>query len=222
MAGVFPAVQRVNVLVRVFGKAAAFVKALAPLVRRRVDLEDDTLDIGKCMLHCNTTCDTSLMGNGIEDWRYRKPSFAIAAPEHIEDELVLEYAVDEIKAAIRFVEEQTGEKWDWASYFRNMKVLNEQTRIFLEILEINKTPYPQVPENVINLYRDIYYTRMLNADGEAYLKIDRKIREVMHEGYKTRSSSAQKYATVRLYGAFRVNSAPHSPTGCLTAGALSA
>lgn len=28
-------------------------------------IEDDTLDIGKCMLHCNTTCDTSLMGNGI-------------------------------------------------------------------------------------------------------------------------------------------------------------
>lgn len=149
-------------------------------------IEDDTLDIGKCMLHCNTTCDTSLMGNGIEDWSYRKPSFAIAASEHIEDELVLEYAVDEIKAAIRFVEEQTGEKWDWDAYFRNMRVLNEQTRIFLEILEINKTPYPQVTENVINLYRDIYYTRMLNADGESYLEIDRKIREIMYEGYKNK------------------------------------
>lgn len=149
-------------------------------------IEDDTADIGKCMLHCNTTCDSSLMGNGIEDWHYKKPSFAIAAPEHIEDELILEYAADEIRSAIRFVEEQTGEKWDWGEYFRNMKMLNEQTRIFLEMLEINKTDYPQVPENVINLYRDLYYTRMLNTKSEEYLEIDRKIRDIMYEGYKNK------------------------------------
>ena len=65
-------------------------------------------------------------------------------------------------------------------------MLNEQTRIFLEILEINKTPYPQVPENNINLYRDIYYTRMLNADSSEYLELDRKIRDIMYEGYKNR------------------------------------
>ena len=161
------------------GDACAMPKAELGLC-----LEDDTVNIGKCMLHCNTTCDTSLMGNGIEDWHYKKLSFAIAAPEHIMDELVIEYAVEEIRAAIKFVEDQTGEKWDWDAYFRNMKLFNEQTRIFLEILEVNKTDYPQVPDNNINLYRDLYYTRMLNASCEEYLEVDRKVRDLMYEGYR--------------------------------------
>lgn len=160
-------------------------------------IEDDTLDIGKCMLHCNTTCDTSLMGNGIEDWRYRKPSFAIAASEHIEDELVLEYAVDEIKAAIRFVEEQTGEKWDWDAYFRNMRVLNEQTRIFLEILEINKTPYPQVPEMSSTSTVTFTTHACLTPTESLILKSTEKFVRSCTRATKTRSLSAPRYATVR-------------------------
>lgn len=147
-------------------------------------IEDDIPDIGKAMLHANTTCDTSLMGNGIEDWRYRKPSFAIACAERLVDPDTLEYTAEEIRSAIRFVEEQTGEKWDWGAYFENMRLFNEDTRIFLEILDLNRTEYPQVTENNYNLFRDLYYTRMLNASGEEYLKVDREVRRLMYEGYE--------------------------------------
>ena len=149
-------------------------------------IEDDIVDIGSCVLHCNTTCDSSLMGNSLEDWRLQKPSFAIAAAERVVDPLAKEYTAEEIRRAIRFIEEQTGETWDWDAYFHNMRIFNDETRIFLEILEINKTDYPQIPENNFNLFRDLYYTRMLNAPSEAYLDLEKKIRKIMYEGYAAR------------------------------------
>lgn len=155
-----------------------------PKAELGVAIEDDNPMLGKCMLHSNTTCDTSLMGNSLEDRRYQKPAFSIAVPAYLEDEMILDYAVDEIKSAIRFVEEQTGEKWDWAAYFENMRLFNENTRCFLEILEMQKTELPQVPENNYALHRDIYYMRMFNATSAEYLAIDKKVCELMYEGYK--------------------------------------
>lgn len=67
-----------------------------PKAELGVVIEDDNPVLGKCMLHSNTTCDTSLMGNGLEDRRYKKPAFSIAAPHVLEDELIYEYAVGEI------------------------------------------------------------------------------------------------------------------------------
>ncbi|MBR1986460.1 MAG: 2-hydroxyacyl-CoA dehydratase [Mogibacterium sp.] len=157
-----------------------------PKAELGVAIEQDFPDIGNCMIHCNTTCDTSLMGNSIEDMFYGKPSFALAAPEHIEDELVMEYAADEIKDAIAFIEKQTGSKWDWAAYFHNMKMFNEMTRSFLEILDMQKTDYPQLPENNYALHREVYYTRMLNGRLEDLVKVEKNIRRLMYKGYKHR------------------------------------
>ena len=136
------------------------------------------------MLHSNTTCDTSLMGNSIEDACYNKSSFSIAVPQHIEDELIMEYAADEIRSAIKFVEEQSGEKWNWQAYFENMRLFNDNTRSFLEILDVQKTDYPQVPENNYALHRDVYYMRMTNATSREYLDVDDRIRELMYRGYE--------------------------------------
>ena len=157
-----------------------------PKAELGVALDDDFPDIVQCMIHCNTTCDTSLMGNSIEDMIYGKPSFALAAPEHIEDDLVMEYAVDEIRDAIRFIEEQTGEKWDWDAYFSQMKLFNEMSRSFLEILDVQKTDWPQLPENNYALHRDVYYTRMLNGVLEDLVKVEARVRKLMYKGYERR------------------------------------
>ena len=149
-------------------------------------IDDDIPDVGNIMLHANTTCDSSLMGNGIEDWRYQKPAFAIACAERLVDEKTIEYTADEIRDAIRFVEEHTGEKWDWDAYFENMHYFNNLTRNYLEILEINRTDYPQIPENNYNLYRDLYYTQMFSSTPEDYWQIEQQIHAQMMEGYENR------------------------------------
>ncbi len=164
-----------------------------PKAELGIALEDDNPIVGKCLLHSNTTCDTSLMGNSLEDRRYNKPAFAIAAPHVLDDELIYEYAVEEIKGAIRFVEEQTGEAWDWGAYFENMRLFNAVTRSFLEILELQKTDYPQVPENNYALHRDIYYMRMLNATSAEILAVDDEIRKLMYKGYAAKEPLCREH-----------------------------
>ena len=164
-----------------------------PKAELGVALEDDYPLIGCCMLHSNTTCDTSLMGNSIEDTCYNKPSFAIAVPHYIEDELIKEYAADEVRSAIKFIEDQTGEKWDWQTYFENMHIFNDNTRSFLEILDVQKTDYPQVPENNYALHRDVYYMRMTNATSQEYLDVDNRIRKLMYRGYKRKELMCREH-----------------------------
>lgn len=149
-------------------------------------IDDDIPDIGTVMIHANTTCDSSLMGNGIEDWRYQKPSFAIACAERLVDGDTLEYTAGEIRNAIKFVEEHTGEKWDWDAYFHHMHYFNNLTRNYLEILDINKTDYPQIAENNYNLYRDLYYTQMFCTDPEAYWEVEQRLQALMREGFELR------------------------------------
>ncbi len=100
--------------------------------------------LGKCAVQNNTTCDGSLMGKGIIAKRlereYGIPTFQLATPLRHKEPDVLEYAATEIKKAIAFVEEHTGEKWDWDVYFASAKRVNYATRCRIAQLEINSTP----------------------------------------------------------------------------------
>jgi benzoyl-CoA reductase/2-hydroxyglutaryl-CoA dehydratase subunit BcrC/BadD/HgdB len=160
-----------------------------PKAELGVALDDDFPDIGKCMIHCNTTCDTSLMGNSIEDMIYGKPSFALAAPEHIEDDLVMEYAVDEIRDAIRFIEEQTGEKWDWDYYFECARRVNVATRCRNEWLDMNKTAYPQVFGSNLALYTETNYMAICGKVPE-FEKADRRLMKLAEKAYRKQKMAA--------------------------------
>ena len=103
--------------------------------------------LGRCAVQVNTTCDGSLMGNGIIAKRlereYGIQTFQRGAPMRHKEEDVQEYAAQDIRKAIAFIEEQTGAKWDWKAYFECAKRVNETTRNRLTWLEVNSTPYPQ-------------------------------------------------------------------------------
>ena len=87
-----------------------------PEAEAGVSIDDDAPVLGACAVQCNTTCDGSLLGNGVISKRLELedgiPVFQLAAPlRHREDD-VQEYAAQEIRNAIAFIEEHTGEKWD--------------------------------------------------------------------------------------------------------------
>ena len=78
-----------------------------PAAEAGVSIEDDFPILGKCAVQCNTTCDGSLMGNGVISKRLELedgiPVFQLAAPlRHREDD-VQEYAAQEIRNAIKFI-----------------------------------------------------------------------------------------------------------------------
>ena len=63
----------------------------------------------------------------------------------------------DMQHCIKWVEEITGEKWDWNHYFEAIKRFNEQTKMEMEKWEMNSTPYPQLIGPCYELFRKWNY-----------------------------------------------------------------
>lgn len=156
-----------------------------PAAELGVALDDDFPLIGKCAIQCNTTCDGSLMGNGIEARKFKIPTFQLAVPIRHTQESVQDYAADEVKNAIHFIEEQTGEKFDWNYFFKCMDTFNKETEQMLEWLDLSKTEYPQVIGDNLALYRYGVY-QAAGGRNEQFLATDRKITKLAMKGYQAK------------------------------------
>ena len=114
-----------------------------PAAEAGVSMDDDAPILGACAIQCNTTCDGSLLGNGVISRKLEKedgiPVFQLPAPLRHKEEDVQDYAAEEIRRAIKFVEEHTGHKWDWDYYFECAKRVNFATKCRNEWLDMNKT-----------------------------------------------------------------------------------
>ena len=167
-----------------------------PEAEAGVSIDDDFCVLGCCAVQNNTTCDGSLMGNGIIAKRlereYGIPTFQLATPLRHKEPDVLEYAADQIKQAIAFVEEHTGEKWDWDTYFAAAKRVNYATKCRIAQMEINSTPYPQFFGAAFSLYNDTNY---MGNSGRmpAFVEIDRKLLKLAQKGYKAKRMYAKEY-----------------------------
>ena len=167
-----------------------------PETEAGISIEDDFVVAGKCAVQVNTTCDGSMMGNGIIAKRLEKqyhiPTFQMAAPLRHRSDDVQTYAAEEIKAAIAFIEEQTGARWNWDAYFAAAKRVNNTTRNRLEWLDINSTPYPQFVGAVFSLYNDTNYMGNCGRSPEFPL-IDEKIMKQVRRGYEKKSMLCREY-----------------------------
>ena len=161
-----------------------------------VSIDDDAPILGACAVQCNTTCDGSLMSNGgiakrleLEDGI---PVFQLAAPMRHKEDDVQDYAAQEIKNCIAFIEEKTGEKWDWDYYFECAKRVNESTRHRMEWLDMNKTDYPQVFGSNLALYTETNYMAICGKVPE-FVEVDRKLTALANQAYKDKMMMAREY-----------------------------
>lgn len=167
-----------------------------PEAEAGVSIADDFPVLGACAVQCNTTCDGSLLGNGVISKRLELedgvPCFQLAAPlRHREDD-VQEYAAQEIRNCIKFIEEKTGEKWDWDYYFECAKRVNIATKARVEWLDINKTDYPQVVGGNLALYTETNYMAVCGK-VDLFRQADIKISEIAREAYKNKNMLAKEY-----------------------------
>ena len=163
-----------------------------PSAEAGVAIEDDYPIIGKCAVQCNTTCDGSLMGNGVEARRFKIPTHQVAVPMRHTEEGVQDYAAQEILNAIKFIEKQTGETFDWDAYFKSIEVYNEESKQFLEWMELSRSEYPQVIGNNVALYRCVTY-QMAGGRDDRFLEADNKITKYMMEGYNKKCLCTPKH-----------------------------
>ncbi len=161
-----------------------------------ISIEDDFPVLGKCAVQINTTCDGSLMGNGFIAKRlereYGIPTFQLLAPIRFKADDVQEYAAEDVKAAIKFIEEQTGAKWDWKAYFECAKRVNITTRNRTEWLNVNSTPYPQFVGATFCLYNDTNFMGNSGRSAE-FPKIDEKIMKLVKKAYEKKHMMAPEY-----------------------------
>ncbi len=161
-----------------------------------ISIEDDFPVLGCCAVQVNTTCDGSLMGNGVIANRlereYGIPTFQLLAPMRHREDDVQTYAANDIKKAIAFIEEKTGKKWNWDAYFECAKRVNDATRKRQAWLDINATPYPQFVGAPFSLYNDTNY--MGNCGRSAlFPPVDAKLLKYAEEGYAAKRMMAPEY-----------------------------
>lgn len=161
-----------------------------------VSIDDDFAVLGKCAVQVNTTCDGSLMCNGLIAKRLEKeygiPTFQLVAPMRHRQEDVQDYATQDIKNAIAFIEEHTGAKWDWAHYFECAKRVNDTTRRRHEWLDINSTPYPQFTGAPFSLFNDTTYMGNCGR-SDKFPPIEDKLLRLAVKGNKNKTMMAKEY-----------------------------
>lgn len=168
-----------------------------PSAEAGVAICDDYPKMGTCMVNCNMPCDGSIMTTSFQDRRFRLPSFVYCVPLRYNEEDVQDYAAEEVKAMIEFIENQTGEKFDWNAYFTAMHRYNQQLDYELQKWDVNKTPYPQLTGASFWLYR-LFYFHMSGGYDPRFLKVDKKVNKIMMKAYeaKTPCSKVMRHRAV--------------------------
>ncbi len=157
-----------------------------PSAEAGVAIEDDYPKMGCCMIGTNMPCDGSIMNSSFLDRRLQLPTHCFGVPLRYDGDDVQEYAVEEIRSLIKFVEEQTGEKFNWDAYFSRMKDYNKQLEYERQKWDINKTPYPQMTGACFWLYR-IFYFNLSGGSNEKFLKVDEKVNKIMLKAYEKKT-----------------------------------
>ena len=124
-----------------------------PSYEAGVAIEDDFPKIGCCMLSCNMPCDGSIMTTAVQYRRHGLPEQPINIPLRWLRDDVQEYAVEEFKSAVEFLEEHTGNRYDWDKLKEACEIWNAQNRAKFEKWEYNRTEYPPHTGSTAWLYR---------------------------------------------------------------------
>ena len=114
-----------------------------PLVEVGVAVEHEYPDLGSFWLCTNNPCDANMMDNAVMYRELsdngRKAVHAFVTPLMYDDPSTKELGIHEVYEAIRFVEEQTGEKFNWDAFAQGLERVNQVTREELERWDIYAT-----------------------------------------------------------------------------------
>lgn len=162
-----------------------------PSAEAGVAVEDDYPKLGCCMITCNMPCDGSVMTGSFQERRFKLPSHVYNVPLRYTEEEVQEYAVEELKEMIKFVEDQTGEKFDWDAFLTALNNYNKQLDFEMQKWDINKTDYPLMTGATFWLYR-LYYYHLSGGFDKRFLDVDKKVNKIMMKAYEKKTPCSKE------------------------------
>ena len=131
--------------------------------------------MGSCFISSSMPCDGSTMASSYMARRFPNlPVFHLCFPVRYMDEETVQMGAEDIKACIKFIEDQTGAKWNWDAYFTAMKRFNMETDYELQKWEVNKTAYPQLLGPCYELFRKWNY----EMDGGIDPRVEKTVKKV--------------------------------------------
>ena len=145
--------------------------------------------MGKCFISSSMPCDGSTMASSYMARRFPDlPVFHLCFPVRYEDEETVQCAAEDIKACIKFIEDQTGAKWSWDAYFSAMKRFNTETSYELEKWAVNQTAYPQIIGPCYELFRKWNY-EMDGGIDPRIMKTFKKDNKIMLKAYERKEEA---------------------------------
>ena len=131
--------------------------------------------MGSCFISSSMPCDGSTMASSYMARRFPDlPVVHLCFPVRYMDEETVQMGAEDIKACIKFIEDQTGAKWNWDAYFTAMKRFNMETDYELQKWEVNKTAYPQLLGPCYELFRKWNY----EMDGGIDPRVEKTVKKV--------------------------------------------
>ena len=142
--------------------------------------------MGSCFISSSMPCDGSTMASEYMARRFPNlPVFHLCFPVRYLDEETVQMGAEDIRACIRFIEQQTGAKWSWENYFACMKRFNQETDYELQKWEVNKSAYPQLLGPCYELFRKWNYEMDGGADPRV-IKTCEKVNKILMKAYENR------------------------------------
>ena len=145
---------------------------------------DDYPKVGTCFITSNMPCDGSMgVGAFMDRYLAGTPCYAMSPPQRFLDQETDEYAVEDLKRCIKFIEDQYDVKWNWDYFWKKAEEYNQTTQCMLDKWDVNCTPYPQVTASALALQREYEFQAAACLDP-FMTKTDLKVNEMMLKGYQ--------------------------------------
>ena len=122
-----------------------------------VAIRDDYPKNGACIVVNNMPCDSSTMNSQLIERRFDIPSMVGSLPMRWEDEKTDKYALSQMWKIIRFIEENTGERFDETAFMEMMEKHNAEILAEHEKWEFLRSQYTAYGCTMVNIFHVFIY-----------------------------------------------------------------
>ena len=156
-----------------------------------VALSDDFPQIGACLIANNAPCDSSAMTSQLVERTLGIPVITSDIVMRWEDRNTDKYSLSQIKKAIAFIEETTGEKFNEQAFLEGIKKHNLEVEQEMQKWDYMKTPYTAVSGPAGYLFHAFYYS-FSGGTLPNFAATDKKVLEICEKAYAEKKNCYPK------------------------------
>ena len=156
-----------------------------------VAMLDEFPKIGACCISNNAPCDSSTMNSQIIERHLDVDTLPAAIPMRWADPHTRKYARASLRRVISFVEQHTGETYDWDACRAMMEKHNDEVRNEMEKWNFMATPYTAAALAVPALFHTFYYAFSGGRNPEV-MKTEKKVMRILEQAYADKTNCFPK------------------------------